>query len=208
MYPYRLTIFAIENPLVGEIQPIVDLRPKDKGYRPSPICVVRGISPYNAFMANPPRSARTAVRPPLAAAESAYGTLPPLVPDIITARQRPAATGSGSSAPEPQFEPALDPLDDLSIIEARHPDIARAITLLWGYPEMNEYFERIWVADGFHAPIDPDAMSELMLLGRLHQAITPQRPGRSMASILSNNRWQQTSSGPAPDPWREVPRRR
>lgn len=159
-------------------------------------------------MGKPLRSARTGIRPPIAAAESAYGTLPPLVPDIITARQGPSATAGGFARDEPHLQPALDPLDDFSIVEARHPDIARAITLLWGYPEMNEYFERIWVADGFHAPIDPDAMSELMLLARLHQAITPQRPGRSMASILSNNRWQQTSASVAPDPWREVPRRR
>lgn len=164
--------------------------------------------PYNLFMGHLRRSARTDMRPPIAAAESSHGKLPALVPDIITARERPEARGGGLPRVEPQFDAAPDPLDDLSIVEARHPDVAHAITLLWGYPEMNEYFERIWVADGFHAPIDPDAMSELMLLARLHQAITPQRPSRTMASILNKNRWQQTSSSPAPDPWREVPRRR
>lgn len=163
--------------------------------------------PYNRFMGNPHRSARTGIpRPPTVA--DGNGGLPPLVPDIITARQRPTTAGAGSSRVDGRSDPAPDPLEDLSIIEARHPDIARAITLLWGYPEMNEYFERIWVADGFHAPIDPDAMSELMMLARLHQAITPQRPGRSLASIMNNNRWRQTSSNPAPDPWREVPPRR
>ncbi len=155
-------------------------------------------------MGNPFRSTRGASRPALPAAESPYGSLPPLVPDIIAARQKP----STNDVDPLSFDLRANPLDDLSIVEARHPDIARAITLLWGYPEMNEYFERIWVADGFHAPIDPDAMSELMLLARLHQAITPQRPGRSLASILSNNRWQQSSSSATHDPWREVPPRR
>jgi hypothetical protein len=204
MSPYRLTIFAIKTPLIGEFLPIVDLRSKDT--RLFLIPYMRGLRDYsyNLFMGNPFRTTRTGSRPPLPEAQSPQGALPPLVPDIITARQRQGASSDDAS----RFDPLEQPLDELSIVEARHPDVARAITLLWGYPEMNEYFERIWVADGFHAPIDPDAMSELMLLARLHQAITPQRPGRNLASILSNNRWQQPASSPAPDPWREVPPRR
>src|SRR5579862_1626652 len=60
-----------------------------------------------------------------------------------------------------------------SIIEELHPDIAKAITLLWGFPEMNEYFDRMWLADGGQRPIDPEAMSELMLLARVHLAVMP-----------------------------------
>jgi len=158
--------------------------------------------PYNAFMAIPFRSGRRSSLPALPETRSEAGSLPPLTPDITTARERPAPSRSGSSGP------ALDPLADISIVEARHPDIARAITLLWGYPEMNEYFDRIWVADGFHTPIDPDAMSELMLLARLHQSILPQRPGRNMASILASGRLHEHPSGDSRDPWRDVPPRR
>jgi len=204
MLRYRLTIFAIKTPLIGEFLPIVDLRSKHRCLFLIPY--MRGLRDYsyNSFMRNSFRNTRTGTRPPLAAAEAQLGGLPPLVPDIITARQRQKTSGNEASP----LDPRQDLLDELSIVEARHPDVARAITLLWGYPEMNEYFERIWVADGFHAPIDPDAMNELMLLARLHQAITPQRPGRSLATILNNNRWQQPASSPTADPWREVPPRR
>jgi hypothetical protein len=85
--------------------------------------------------------------------------------------------------------------------------MARAITLLWGFPEMNEYFDRLWLADGSHGPIDPDAMSELMLLARLHQMIVPQRPGRSLADIYGSNRLF-NASATTRDPWSDVPPRR
>lgn len=94
-----------------------------------------------------------------------------------------------------------------SIIEERHPEIARAISLLWGYPEMNDYFDRLWLADGAHGPIDPDAMSELMLLARVHQAIVPARPSRTMAEILGTDRLHAPRAARA-DPWSDVPPRR
>jgi hypothetical protein len=94
-----------------------------------------------------------------------------------------------------------------SIVEARHPEIARAISLLWGYPELNEYFDRLWLADGAHGPIDPDAMSELMLLSRVHQNIVPQRPGRSLAAFYGANHVHETPGRPR-DPWGDVPPRR
>ncbi len=92
---------------------------------------------------------------------------------------------------------------DRSALEERHPAIANAILLMWGYPEMNAYFDRLWLADGTQTPIDPEAMSELMLLSRVHQVLVPQRPARSLASIY----------GAAPksskrDVWDDVPRRR
>jgi len=155
-------------------------------------------------MASPFRNAHKTALPPLVAAEPSTRGLPPLMPDIVTARQEAVASGDGTP-PKPA---QLDPLEDFSIIEVRHPEMARAITLLWGYPEMNEYFDRIWVDDGFQAPIDPDAMSELMLLARLHMSILPQRPGRNLATILGNNRWQQSSRSETRDPWGDVPRRR
>ena len=122
-----------------------------------------------------------------------------LAPDITTARERVAP----SLAPAPQSAPARTPArtepatrDTTSVLEARHPDIARAIALLWGFPEMNEYFDRLWLAEGNHGPIDPDAMSELMLLSRVHQGILPQRPGRSLASFYGPNRGDDSFSRP------------
>jgi len=59
---------------------------------------------------------------------------------------------------------------DRSVLETLHPGIAHAITLLWGYPEMDEYFSKLWLADDRQMPIHPEAMSELMLLARVHEA--------------------------------------
>jgi hypothetical protein len=94
-----------------------------------------------------------------------------------------------------------------SVLERCHPDIVRAIGLLWGFPEMNEYFDRLWMADEAQGPIEPDAMSDLMLLSRVHHIIVPQRPSRNLASIYGSNRMHErpVDSG---DPWRDVPPRR
>jgi hypothetical protein len=94
-----------------------------------------------------------------------------------------------------------------SVIEENHPDIAKAITLLWGYPEMNEYFDRMWLADGAQSPIDPEAMSELMLLARVHAAVTPERPKSSLASILGSDKLHDHTPRQQ-DVWADIPRRR
>jgi hypothetical protein len=91
-----------------------------------------------------------------------------------------------------------------SVLEAMHPDIVQAITLLWGYPEMNTYFEKLWLDDGSGVPIAPEAMSELMLLASVHGCLSPQRPARNMASIYDVSH---AHSRPA-DIWADVPRRR
>jgi len=133
-----------------------------------------------------------------------------------------AATGSvgaapGSAAGRPATLPADLNAADMraararagagSVLEACHPDILKAISLLWGFPEMNEYFDRLWMADEKTGPIDPDAMSELMMLARVHQSLVPRRPSRSMASIYGSNRLHETPTA-ANDPWSDVPRRR
>jgi hypothetical protein len=91
-----------------------------------------------------------------------------------------------------------------SVLEALHPDIVQALILLWGHPEMNLYFEKLWLADGTQAPIAPEAMSELMLLAGVHRWLSPERPVRNMASIYD------ASNAPSQrrDVWDEVPRRR
>jgi hypothetical protein len=91
-----------------------------------------------------------------------------------------------------------------SVLEACHPDIVQAITLLWGYPEMNAYFEKLWMADGNHPPIAPEAMSELMLLAGVHRWLTPQRPARNLASIYDAS----VAPPRQRDVWGDVPRRR
>jgi hypothetical protein len=96
---------------------------------------------------------------------------------------------------------------DLSILEVLHPEISRAISLLWGFPEMNQYFDRLWMADGSHEPIDPDAMSDLMLLSRVHQSLMPARPARNMASMFPGNRLNEAGEA-SKDRWSDVPPRR
>jgi hypothetical protein len=94
-----------------------------------------------------------------------------------------------------------------SVLEACHPDILKAVSLLWGFPEMNDYFDRLWMADGTQDPIDPEAMSELMMLSRVHQSLVPRRPTRSMASIYGSNRLHEEPTA-SNDPWSDVPPRR
>lgn len=91
-----------------------------------------------------------------------------------------------------------------SVLETRYPGMVQAITLMWGYPELNAYFDRLWLADGTQTPIDPDAMSELMLLAQIHQHLVPQRPGRSLASIYGTA----YADPKRRDVWEDVPRRR
>lgn len=130
------------------------------------------------------------------------GLMSPQAPDVTTARGREAPSDPPPpSAPEPAA-PASS-----SVLEERHPDIAKAVSLLWGYPEMNEYFDRLWLAEGGQGPIDPDAMSELMLLARVHQVLVPQRPARNLARIYGASRLHEHNPV-AHDPWAEVPHRR
>ncbi|HEU0201447.1 MAG TPA: hypothetical protein VFR86_13560 [Burkholderiaceae bacterium] len=90
-----------------------------------------------------------------------------------------------------------------SVLEERYPGMVQAITLMWGHPEMNAYFDRLWLADGTQTPIDPEAMSELMVLAQVHHNLIPQRPQRSLANIYG------TAYTPAKrDVWEDVPRRR
>ena len=91
-----------------------------------------------------------------------------------------------------------------SVLEAQHPDIVQAITLLWGYPEMNAYFAKLWLDDGTRDPIAPEAMSDLMLLAGVHRWLSPERPARNMVSLYD------AASAPrsTKDVWDSVPRRR
>lgn len=96
---------------------------------------------------------------------------------------------------------------DPSVLEALHPEIVQAITLLWGYPEMNQYFEKLWLDDGTRSPIAPEAMSELMLLAGVHRWLAPQVPARTMASIYDASHTAH-SLNRRKDLWDDVPPRR
>lgn len=103
----------------------------------------------------------------------------------------------GTRAPTPR-----DP--NQSLLERRYPAMARTVSLLWGYPELNEYFDKLWLADGSAEPIDPEAMADLMLLARIHQYLVPPRPRHTLANIYGRDYDHLRK----PDKWESVPRRR
>lgn len=83
----------------------------------------------------------------------------------------------------------------LSVLEARYPAVVRTLTLLWGYPELNEYLNR--VATGVEtrlSDMEPAAMAELMLLGEVHRRICPELPGRRVEAVYG--------AGQFAGPWR------
>lgn len=88
--------------------------------------------------------------------------------------------------------------DERSQLERLEPSMARAICLLWGHPEMNAYFDKLWLADNSRTPIHPGVMSELMLLSHVHQRVMPQRPKRGLASIYGTD---YALPGAKVDPW-------
>ena len=100
--------------------------------------------------------------------------------------------------------PEVNKVADRSILESRYPGMLQAISLMWGYPEMNAYFDRLWLADGSQTPIHPEAMSELMFLAQIHQVIVPQRPGRTLATIYGTD----YTHARRRDVWEDLPPRR
>lgn len=82
---------------------------------------------------------------------------------------------------------------DASVIEERYPAVVRALTLLWGYPEMNQYFEKVWSGqDPALAKLDPAAMAELMVLAAVHQRVCPYRPAKKVEEFYGSGRWADT----------------
>jgi hypothetical protein len=94
------------------------------------------------------------------------------------------ANGEGLASPaQPASSERMNSVDVRSKLERHYPAMASAIRLLWGHPEMNEYFDKLWLADGRAEPIDPEVMADLMLLARVHQDLVPSRPKVSASSI-------------------------
>lgn len=61
-----------------------------------------------------------------------------------------------------------------SALETRFPRILEAIQALWGYPELNAYFDKLAIDDrGDREGFPPDAWDEISLLMHIHQRLVP-----------------------------------
>lgn len=76
-----------------------------------------------------------------------------------------------------------------SVLEQRYPAVVRSLTLLWGYPEMNQYFSKVSGGQDPSLDLDAAAMSELMVLADVHRRICPQSPAKSVQDIYGTGRW-------------------
>ena len=94
----------------------------------------------------------------------------------------------GSSTPVPS-KPA--PSSSLSVLERRHPAVIQTLRLLWGFPELNQYFEKVYSGADSSLNLMPDAMAELMLLASVHQRICPIRPAKAVHEVYGAGRWSE-----------------
>ena len=83
-----------------------------------------------------------------------------------------------------------------SVLEQRYPAATRTLTLLWGYPELNEWFDKITMGVDPRLTFEPGALAELMLLSSIHQRICAHRPAKSIDQVYGTSRWG--------GPWRPV----
>lgn len=86
----------------------------------------------------------------------------PVFPDVEGGPSRAAMPSAPSSG-------------GLSVLEQRYPAVVRTLTLMWGYPELNDYLNRVATGvDARLSHIEPAAMAELMVLAELHRLVCPQ----------------------------------
>lgn len=65
----------------------------------------------------------------------------------------------------------------LSALETSFPRILQVIEALWGYPELNHYFDKLTISDRVEREgFPPDAWDEILLLMDLHLWIVPPPP--------------------------------
>ena len=88
----------------------------------------------------------------------------------------------------------------LSVLEQRHPAVIQTLRLLWGYPELNQYFEKVYGGRDASLNLAPDAMAELMVLAAVHRRICPQRPAARIEELYGAGRWS--------EPWKPARLRR
>jgi hypothetical protein len=61
-----------------------------------------------------------------------------------------------------------------SALEAKFPHIAEKIVLLWGYPELDKFFDKLSIDErGDREGFPADVMSDLMFLSALHNIAYP-----------------------------------
>ena len=82
--------------------------------------------------------------------------------------------------PRYQFPSTFGPLPSNSaahypsVLEMDYPHILRAIQALWGYAEMNRYFDRLTIdSRGGRAGLPTEAWDEIYLLMGMHLLIVP-----------------------------------
>lgn len=95
---------------------------------------------------------------------------------------------------------ARPPDNQLSVLEQRHPGVIQTLRLLWGYPELNQYFEKVYSGRDSSLNLEPAAMAELMVLAGVHQRICSHRPPTPVEELYGTGRWA--------DPWKPARLRR
>ena len=108
---------------------------------------------------------------------------------------QPGPIASQRAAPATHISEA-----SLSVLERRHPSVIQTLRLLWGYPELNQYFEKVYSGRDSALNLAPDAMAELMVLAGVHQRICPHRPAASVKEVHGSGRWS--------EPWQPARLRR
>lgn len=133
--------------------------------------------------------------------ESRFGYSDSLFP--VSTRQanlgtdlRPASF-SGTQSPETK-----------SKIELESPDISRSLTLLWGYPEMNDYFSKFWLNDDRAPALDPEIAADLMLLTRIHWQLVPARRSEKPDSVFGTANGNRPVASPRSAWGNDLPPRR
>jgi hypothetical protein len=70
-----------------------------------------------------------------------------------------------------------------SVLERRYPGVVRALILMWGYPELTEFLNRVALGlDERLRDIEPDALAELMLLEQIHRSFCAGRTPHAVES--------------------------
>jgi len=112
---------------------------------------------------------------------------------LDSVRLLPLRSGNGGYRPSPR---AIDgyavPRRSAFLGGKALPAVVRALTLLWGHPEMNQYFEKVWSGRDPSLNLDPESMAEVMLLAAIHQRVCPYRPAKSVEDLYGTGRWADT----------------
>lgn len=104
---------------------------------------------------------------------------------------------------KPQTTPPATPnahagATQLSVLEQQHPAVIQTLRLLWGYPELNQYFEKVYSGRDASLNLEPAAMAELMVLAGVHRRICPHLPPVGVQELYGTGRWA--------DPWKPARR--